>query len=118
MTKTILTPPRCAQRVYRVADLPTKRLPAQYRIETEGKAPAVHVLQKRRRQIIDLLIAGPVFCASTVRISDVVCILKHEFGLDVKTEIYPGDRINGAGDYGVYFLVSKVTRVEHGEGRA
>ena len=65
-------------------------------------------LQKRQRQVVDLLIKGPVHCASPVRISDMVHILKHEHGIDIETEMYPGDEVTGTGSYGVYFLRSRV----------
>ncbi|MCV2866915.1 hypothetical protein OE647_19615 [Defluviimonas sp. WL0075] len=110
--KTDKTPPRNAQRIYRVGELPKDRTPAHYRItRRDGEAVTV-TLQKRRRQILDLLMQGPVYCASPVRISDIVCVLKHELGLDVETVIYPGNRQAGAGDYGIYFLRSAVARLD------
>lgn len=54
---------------------------------------------------------GPVYCASPVRISDIVFVLKRENGLEVDTEFYPGDPETGAGQYGVYFLKSRVRRL-------
>ncbi|WP_417733907.1 hypothetical protein, partial [Roseovarius sp.] len=65
--------------------------------------------------VMDLLIAGPVYCASPVRLSDVVHILKREIGLEVDTKFYPGNPITGSGAYGVYFLDSKVTRINRSE---
>lgn len=106
------TPPRNAQRIFRVADLPKDRRPAQFRITRKDGARVPVILQKRRRQILELLMRGPVFCASPVRISDIVHLLKRETGLDVKTEYFPGDKQSGAGDYGVYFLRSHVARLE------
>ena len=35
-------------------------------------------------------------------------ILKREIGLQVETKFYTGDRATGSGDYGVYFLKSKL----------
>ncbi|MCW3784344.1 hypothetical protein [Defluviimonas salinarum] len=106
------TPPRNAQRIYRVGDLPKDRSPAQYRITRRDGETVTANLRKRRRQILDLLMQGPVYCASPVRISDIVCILKHECGLDVETVFYPGDKEAGAGDFGVYFLHSAVARLD------
>ena len=70
-------------------------------------------LSKRQRQVIDLLITSPVYCASPVRLSDVVHILKREIGLEVKTKTFPGNPITGSGAYGVYFPQSQVHRVVH-----
>lgn len=105
-------PPRNAQRIYRVADLPKDCRPAQFRITREDGESRLISLKKRCRQIAELLMRGPVYCASPVRISDIVCILKHKFGLDVETLYFPGDKQTGAGDYGVYFLRSHVARLE------
>jgi hypothetical protein len=74
------------------------------------------ILHKRRRQILELLMRGPVFCASTVRISDVVFVLKTKNGVDVKTECFPGDDMAGAGRFGVYYLHSSVARIDGVEG--
>lgn len=101
-------PPLNSQRIHRVADLPPYRSPMVYVIANNDEDTHIATLQKRKRQIMDLLLQGPVYCASPVRISDIVHILKREIGLDVETTIYPGDKQTGAGDYGVYFLKSRV----------
>lgn len=108
------TPPRSAKRVFRVADLPNRRAPARYSITRENGRTEAYVIDKRRRQVLDLLIDGPVYCASPVRLSDIVHVLKREVGLEVHTEYYPGDRGNGIGAYGVYFLKSLVERFDDG----
>ncbi|TNF12798.1 MAG: hypothetical protein EP320_11065 [Rhodobacteraceae bacterium] len=105
-------PPRDAKRIYRAADLPKERDPAQFEIISANSKSRVVILDKRRRQILELLARGPVYCASPVRISDVVYVLKREIGLEVETEFYPGDRATGTGDFGVYFLRSRVRRLD------
>ena len=104
-----------ATRVWRRADLPQERSPATYLIETEGRESLRTVLQKSQRQVIELLRKGPVYCASPVRISDIVHILKRDCGLDVETTMYPGNPKTGAGAYGTYTLKSRVTLVEQTE---
>ena len=113
-TKQKKLPPKNARRIWRVADLPPRRGVAWYSVETNNGTEQAHLLSKRRRQIMDLLMCGPVYCASPVRISDVVHILKRETGIEVETEYYPGDEKTGSGTYGVYFLKSKVRRVVQG----
>lgn len=103
-------PPSNSQRVHRVADLPPERGPTTYVIVNNDEDPKTMTLQKRKRQIMDLLLQGPVYCASPVRISDIIHILKREIGLDVETKFYAGDKATGSGDYGVYFLKSRVHR--------
>ena len=108
-------PPKDAKRVYRVADLPANRRPARYKItRTDGRSQTA-TLQKRNRQVLDLLQQGPVYCASPVRLSDIVHILKREIGLEVKTELYSGDPVTGTGDFGIYFLLSAVSCLEAGD---
>ncbi|MEM9971537.1 MAG: hypothetical protein AAF762_10620 [Pseudomonadota bacterium] len=103
------TPPANTRWIMRGADLPPLREPAKYAIiATDGSTKEV-VLRKRQRQVVDLLTQGPVYCASPVRLSDIVHILKREIGLEVETEMYPGDEDNA--QYGVYFLKSKVVRI-------
>jgi hypothetical protein len=105
-------PPENARRVWRVADLPPARETAWYGITNGTQPETAHMLAKRRRQVMELLMAGPVYCASPVRVSDIVHVLKQENGLEVETEYYPGDPETGAGNYGVYFLKSRVRRLE------
>lgn len=111
------TPPRNAQRIFCVADLPKDRRAACFHITRKDGETLPVILHKRRRQIMELLMRGPVYCASPVRISDIVCILKHECSLEVETVFYHGDKTTGAGDFGVYFLRSQVTRLD-GQGMA
>lgn len=111
MKTSLKSPPINAQRIMRVADLPTDRNPAQYEIKNGDGKPRVVTVSKRKRQIIDLLCAGPVFAASPVRIGDTVHILRREIDLDVETIMHPGDPKTGAGDYGTYHLRSRVIRL-------
>ncbi|MCE6959999.1 hypothetical protein LAZ40_13305 [Cereibacter sphaeroides] len=97
-------PPPDAQRVRSVADLPPHRAPARYRIRQADGSTRDVLLNKRHRQVLDLLRRGPVFAASPLRISDAVRELRTDFGVEIHTEMYRGDRASGAGDYGVYFL--------------
>lgn len=116
MTKeTPKYPPANAQRIARVADLPQNRDEAQYGVTNGAMPEKVYTLRKRQRQVMDLLMAGPVYCASPVRLSDVVHILKREIGIEVETRFYPGDKETGSGDYGIYFLQSEVRRVLRSE---
>ena len=109
--KITTKPPSNTVRIMRVADLPQERSPALYELQNGDSKPKVVTLSKRQRQVMDLLIASPVYCASPVRLSDVVHIMKREIGLEVETKFYPGNPITGAGAYGVYFLTFKVHRL-------
>lgn len=117
MTKAT-TPPNDARRIWRVNDLPHDRRPATYLIRNGDAPPRKVTLDKRQRQILDLLRAGPVYAASPVRISDIVHVLKRDIELDVETVRYPGDPSTGSGSFGVYFLRSSVTPVIETEAAA
>ena len=104
-------PPESARHVWGVSGLSRDRSPATYTIEHADGSVTHHILSKRRRQVMDLLMRSPVYCASPVRISDIVHLLKRETGVDIHTEYYAGDPETGAGAFGVYFLKSKVRRV-------
>lgn len=112
MTQSNNKSPSNAQRIMRVADLPPDRKPARYELRNGDSKPRIVTLDKRKRQIVDLLMSAPVYCASPVRLSDVVHILKREIGLEVETKYYPGNPITGAGAYGVYFLKSDIRRID------
>ena len=106
------TPPTNSQRIYRVADLPPDRSPTKYLITKDCDEPKTVSLQKRKRQVLDLLKMGPVYAASPVRLSDMVHLLKLEDGIDIETVMYPGDPGTGTLRYGVYFLRSGVVRLD------
>ena len=103
------TPPPNARRIWRVADLPIDRASAKYELTNGEDKPTVVSLCKRKRQVVDLLNEGPVYCASPVRISDVVHILKREVGLEVEAQFFTGDPATGVGDFGIYFLETLIT---------
>lgn len=107
-------PPNNAKRIWRATDLPPHREVARYKVYRSDGTETFCSLSKRRCQVMDLLLSGPVFCASPVRISDMVHVLKSEVGIEVETEYYPGSKESGSGPYGVYFLKSKVYRLAQG----
>lgn len=108
-------PPKNTQRIMCVADLPQDRSVATYEIQNGDQKPNTVTLCKRQRQVMDLLLQAPVYCASPVRISDVVHIMKRDISLHVDTEMFPGDDVVGSGSYGVYFLKSRVRPLINGE---
>ncbi len=105
-----ITPPSNAQRVKALPDLPSERAPMRFTITRADGRTVQFIADKRRRQVLELLMRGPVFCASPVRLSHAVLYLRERAGLEVETIHYPADLERGAGSFGVYFLRSKVTR--------
>lgn len=122
MTKTLKTnrtrPPANALRVKAWRDLPRAIKPARYRITGIDGDTRTITLTKGNRIVLDALLAQPVFCASPVRISDRVCVLRHEYGVPITKEMYEHDRVTDRAKYGVYFLLGGVVRLDSNGGAA
>ncbi len=101
------TPPSNARRIWRIADLPPERAVAEY-IVRNGADESRVTFSKRKCQVIELLRQAPVYCASPVRISDIVFLLKTEDGIEIETLRFPGDPTRGIGPFGVYVLRSDI----------
>ncbi len=116
-TKTA-KPPANALRVKAWRDMPRAIKAARYRItDVDGDTRTI-TLTKGNRIVLDALIAQPVFCASPVRISDRVCILRHEYGVPITKEMYENDAVTDRAKYGVYFLDGCVERLDGNGGAA
>ncbi|WP_158234192.1 hypothetical protein [Oceaniglobus indicus] len=111
-------PPPNALRVKAWRDLPANRTPARYKITADSGDTHQISVAKGNRIILDALIEQPVYCASPVRISDRVCILRHEYGVPIIKEMYENDAATDRAKFGVYFLNAKVERVSGGGGAA
>ena len=104
-------PPRNTLRVQSWRDLPKERSIARYEVPAaDGKARVI-TLKSGNRVILDALIDRPLFCASPVRISDRVCILRHEYGVPIDREMYDGDDATDGQRFGVYFIGKGVRRI-------
>ena len=120
MTITFKTaqPPTNALRVNAWRDLPNATEKARYKVtDRNGDAHTITVA-KGTRIVLDALIAQPVFCASPVRVSNRVCILRHEYGVPIIKEMYENDAVTGRDKFGVYFLDGRVERLSESWGAA
>lgn len=113
MTTTSKTtrPPANALRVKAWRDLPSDTKKARYKVTDRNGDTHTITVSKGSRRILDALIAGPVYCASPVRISDRVCILRHEYGVPIIKEMYENDAATDRSKFGVYFLDCRVERL-------
>lgn len=93
-------------------DLPRDSKPALYKITDANGETRQIVLSKGNRIILDALMVQPVFCASPVRISDRVCILRRHYGVPITKEMYENDTATDSAKFGVYFLDGRVERLE------
>ncbi|MFG6543821.1 hypothetical protein ACGYLM_07330 [Sulfitobacter sp. 1A10445] len=107
-------PPENALRVEKWSDMPKGTSPARYEIIAEDGATKTISLAKGNRIILDALIQQPVYCASPVRISDRVCILRRDYGVPITKEMYPNDTATDRAKFGVYFLGKGVRRIDGG----
>jgi hypothetical protein len=110
-------PPANALRVEAWRDLPPDRAPARYKITCKDGAVHQITLAKGNRIILDALINQPVYCASPVRISDRVCILRREYRVPIIKEMFENDATTDRAKFGVYFLSGRVERIS-GKGGA
>ena len=116
-TRTHNRPPANALRVEAWRDLPPDATRARYKIIGANGETRLIALANGNRIILDALIKQPVFCASPVRISDVVSILKRSYGVPIDKKMYENDAAPSKARFGVYFLDGGVERIADTEGR-
>ena len=95
-------------RVYGWTNLPSEKAPARFRVTDDTGESSIVTLSKNKRRILEGLMEQPMFCASPVRISDIVCVLKADHAINIHTELYANDRETDRAKYGVYTLVDRV----------
>lgn len=100
------TPPPNARHIWSRKGLPAGREPLAVRVESEGNKPRVITLQKTQRQVAMALRDGPIYCASPIRLSDIVFPLKREHRLDIETKMFSSE---DDGVFGIYILKSRIT---------
>lgn len=69
----------------------------------------VMTLDKRQRQVVDALRRSPLYCASPVRLSDVVHIVKRDHGLNIETVFFQEHANGETTAFGIYVLRDEVT---------
>lgn len=102
------TPPANALRVTGWRDLPKEKGVARFEIKKADGAARTIVVRKRNRRTLQALIKQPIFCASPVRISDVVHILGRDFGVNIDTTLYADPDDDDCLRFGVYTLLDSV----------
>ncbi len=89
-----------------------------YLVTPQDSDPHTIKVRKNGRMVLDALIAQPVLCASPVRLSDKVSILKNEYGIGIgigiETKMYNNDAATDRAKFGVYFLKGAVTPINGG----
>lgn len=109
-------PPANAQRKNRWADFPKAAKVQNFKVRTlDGDERLVCVTGRGTVRVLLALVDGPLYCASPVRISDQVLLLKRDYGLSIRTETYSNDKETDRMRFGVYFLDDQVTLVSERE---
>ena len=67
------------------------------------------VLKDGNLRILKTLAKAPLYCASRVRISDRVLILKRDHGVNIRTDMYRAPEGSDCDRFGVYTLLDDVT---------
>ena len=106
--KTDTKPPQNTQWIISRLDLPRRRGSARYEVQhADGKRETI-TLSNRKRQVVDALVRSPIYCASPVRLSDIVLLLRNENGISIETEFFQeNDGIENT-RFGIYVLVDQV----------
>lgn len=99
------------RRIYNWDGFKVDPKPATFLIENEGQDPYRITVSRHKRQVLEGLTKSPIMAASYCRISDQVLPLRRDYGVDIICTIYRNDPETGRDVYGVYTLVSCVTRV-------
>lgn len=93
------------------AALSPHRGPQAYEVTRDGAEPFTITLDKRQRQVVDTLRKSPLRCASPVRLSDVVHIVKRDHKLQIETEFFTELDTPDPATFGVYVLTDKLRPV-------
>ena len=111
LDETNLKPPENTLHVNRWSDLPACTEPAVYRVQC-GEEAVLFSIAKKARQVLEGLMHQPLACSSKCRLSQAVLKLRREYGLDIHMQMYDGSESSDGDRYGVYFLKSKIEKVE------
>jgi hypothetical protein len=107
-------PPKDALRVHAWKDMSTETGPAKFEIPKADGSTKIITLSKGNRIVLDALIRQPILCASEVRVSDRVSILRNTYGVPITKKMYENDSVTGRAKFGVYFADKGVRRIDGG----
>ncbi|WP_299986669.1 hypothetical protein [uncultured Ruegeria sp.] len=93
-------------------DFPNKIEPAQYLVENDNGESHVITVSKNMRRVLEALIQRPVYCASRCRIGHYVHLMRHDKRVEIVTDEYSNDSQSGRMRFGIFTLISKVTRID------
>ena len=111
MTKRSSTPPVNTRWIMGDRDLPQNYGDAQFNVADDDNPDLVITVSKRMRQTLEALIVGPVYCASPIRLSHYVDILRDDHRIKIETLWFTDSKGPMKTRYGVYKLLSEIKEV-------
>lgn len=105
------TPPSGTRWIMAARDLPQDRRLTYFRVTKSDGREQVLALEKRKAQVLQAIMRSPIYCASPVRLSDIVHILKRDYDIGIITEFYSDDSGPEPTRFGVYFLTDQVVNL-------
>lgn len=99
-------------------DLKQNHFKARFRVTKECGKTFELVLSKRKRQILEALMKGPIYAASPIRISDIVMLLRRDHDVKIATDRHADDTGPMTAHYGIYFLTDQVDYLGEETGEA
>ena len=115
MNKLNATPPKNTRWIMGNHDLPQNYGLGSFQVRNALGRIRVITLQKRIRQILEALMLGPVYCASTVRVGHYVDLLRDEQNVNIETLWFSDNKGPIKTRYGVYVLRDAVTLLPEGD---
>lgn len=106
--KTDTIPPQNARWIISNRDLPQQYQPAQFKVTKQDGRAFDLVVSKRKRQVLEALMKGPLYCASPIRLSDNVLLLRNEYDVAIATDFYTDDSGPISTHFGIYTLTDCV----------
>lgn len=101
-------PPENARWIISNRDLPQKYGPARFQVTKEDGRAFGLVVSKRKRQVLEALMKGPLYCASPIRLSDNVLLLRNEYDVAIATDFYTDDSGPISTHFGIYTLTDSL----------
>lgn len=105
-----MIPPSNTRWIFSNRDLPQEIAPAMFAIEQTDGSLHHATVSKRLRQVLETLIISPVYCASPIRLSYYVDVLRDTHGLKIETLWFSNNDRSIKTRYGVYVLRDVVSR--------
>ncbi len=112
------TPPNGTRWIMAQMNLPQNYGLGRFEIKPLGGVGRTIAISKRIRQVLEALAVGPLYCASTVRLSHYVDILRDDHGVNIETLWFSDNKGPLKTRYGVYVLRDEVRFVGNPNGEA